>query len=105
MELKDFGQRLSKLVSAKGFSSRDMSLSMGKSANYLNKIENGKSFPSMTSFFDICEILEITPQDFFDEENRYPDAVNELIRDYIRLDNEKQNHINGIVQGLSDKVK
>ena len=105
MELKDFGRRLAKLIGAKGFTARDMSLTMGKSANYLNKIENNKTLPSMKAFFDICEILEITPQEFFDEDNRNPELLNEHIVNYKRLDDFEQTHISGIVQRLADKDK
>lgn len=66
MEHKDFSQRLSKLRINKGVSARDMSLSIGQSPSYINNIETGISYPSMTAFFYICEFLNITPMEFFD---------------------------------------
>ena len=51
---------------AKGVSARDMSLSIGQSAGYINNIENKKNLPSMAAFFYICEYLEVSPQEFFD---------------------------------------
>ena len=48
-----FRQRLTQLRIQKGVSARDMSLSIGQSESYINKIENGKSFPSMQIFFYI----------------------------------------------------
>ena len=104
MELSGFGERLAKLRTTKNVSAREMSLSIGQSANYINKIENGKSLPSMTAFFDICDYLEISHMDFFDEANNDPIQVNEFIEDYKRLDNSTQSHFAEIVKKvLNDK--
>ena len=61
MEKKQFAQRMSQLRQAKGVSARDMSLSLGQSAGYINNIENGVNLPSMSTFFYICEYLGVTP--------------------------------------------
>lgn len=60
-----FAERLVELRIAKGVSARDMSLSIGQSAGYINNIENKKNLPSMAAFFYICDYLEISPQEFF----------------------------------------
>ena len=67
-----FPERLAHLRMKKGVSARDMSLSLGQSENYINMIENKKSFPSMTAFFYICEYLGATPKEFFDDDNKNP---------------------------------
>ena len=54
-----FSQRLTQLRMHKQVSARDMSLSLGQAANYINSIENRKAFPSMQSFFYICEYLGV----------------------------------------------
>ena len=66
MEQKVFIDRLVKLRMNKGVSARDMSLSIGQSEGYINNIENGVNFPSMTVFFYICDYFGITPMEFFD---------------------------------------
>lgn len=48
---EQFVQQLAELRTQKGFSARDMSLFIGKSPNYINRIENGKAFPTMANFF------------------------------------------------------
>ena len=78
-------QRLAQLRQAKGVSARDMSLSLGQSPSYINRIENKANFPSMQSFFYICEYLGITPADFFDVENQNPAEYRELFRQLNRL--------------------
>lgn len=64
MEKEDFIKRLSQLRIYKGVSARDMSLSIGQSAGYINNIENGVNLPSMTAFFYICDYLGVSPKDF-----------------------------------------
>ena len=56
-----------------------MSLSIGQSPSYINNIETGVSFPSMTGFFYICEYLEITPSEFFDMDSKNPSKERELL--------------------------
>ena len=51
MTEKEFSLRLAQLRSEKVVSARDMSLSIGQNASYINNIENGKALPSMTGFF------------------------------------------------------
>lgn len=80
-----FRQRLVQLRSQKKVSARDMSLSLGQSESYINKIENGKALPSMQVFFYICEYFGISPKDFFDSENRCPAAVQALTEDLKML--------------------
>ncbi len=62
---KEFSKRLCELRLEKGVSAREMSLSLGQSASYINRIENGKMLPSMGGFFKICDYLSITPNVFF----------------------------------------
>ena len=82
---KKFAVRLSQLRIQKGVSARDMSLSLGQSARYINTIEAGKSFPSMTSFFYICEYLKVSPMEFFDFSSENPWHMKELDEKVKRL--------------------
>ena len=59
-EKNAFIQRLVDLRLKKGVSARDMSLSLGQSAGYINNIESGVNYPSMTVFFYICESVRRT---------------------------------------------
>ena len=61
---EEFSIRLSNLREQKGVSARDMSISLGQNLGYINNIENGKSLPSMSMFFYICEYLDISEKDF-----------------------------------------
>lgn len=81
-----FFERLPKLRMKQGVSARDMSLSLGQSAGYINKIENRRALPSLNGFFYICEYFGISPKEFFGEENSNPFALNEIISHMKKLD-------------------
>jgi len=83
-----FADRLAALRLKKGVSAQDMSLSIGLSANYVNKIEGQKAYPSMDNFFNICEYLDITPIEFFDTGKQNPAQLNELISELEGMDDE-----------------
>ncbi len=95
-------ERLAKLRTQKGISARDMSLTLGQANNYINNIENKKSLPSMQAFFYICDFLGVTPQEFFDEGNPYPEALQELMAEAKKLDAESTNYILGIMRKLNN---
>jgi len=95
-------ERLAKLRTQKGVSARDMSLTLGQANNYINNIENKKSLPSMQAFFYICDFLGVTPQEFFDEENPYPEALQKLVAEAKKLDAESMGYILGIMRKLNN---
>lgn len=95
-----FYERLIKLRNNCGVSARDMSLSIGQSESYINKIENRKALPSMQSFFYICEYLQIHPKDFFDENYQNPSETNPLFRKLNSLSTEQQIHIMALIDDI-----
>lgn len=100
MTEKDFSFRLAKLREEKGVSARDMSLSMGQNPGYINNIESGKSMPSLSGIFYICEYLGITPKDFFDVETKNPTKANELYNIAKRLNDEQLDNLIALAKGL-----
>lgn len=95
-----FYQRLEKLRNEKGVSARDMSLSIGQSAGYINALENRNGFPSMQVFFYICEYLGVTPAEFFDSESNYPTEYKEMLDDIKALEHEQLQNVKAIIKGL-----
>lgn len=100
MEKEDFAKRLTELRMNKGVSARDMSLSIGQSAGYINNIENGVNLPSMTVFFYICEYLGITPQEFFDTESKNPTKAQELLNIVKGLSNENIDNLIALAKNI-----
>lgn len=96
-----FARRLSQLRIEKGVSTRDMSLSLGQSASYINKIENQRTMPSMAGFFYICEYLGITPMEFFDWDTQSPSLISEIGREAKKLPPEKTEHILQILRDMT----
>ncbi len=93
-------KRISQLRTTKGISARDMSLTLGQSESYINKIENGKSLPSMQVFFYICEYFGITPRDFFDDGIGNPTLMYDVVKDLNALDEKQIMNIHEIIKGL-----
>lgn len=67
-------QKISALRIKKHVSAREMSLSIGQTPSYINKIENKKCLPSMDSFFAICDYFGVTPSEFFNDNVKNPDT-------------------------------
>lgn len=89
MEREVFCKRFVQLRMNKGVSARDMSLSIGQSPNYIIGIENGKNYPSMETFFYICDYFGITPKEFFDMDSTNPGKTTELMEIVKTLPNEQ----------------
>mgnify|MGYP002576158506 CR=1 FL=1 len=100
MTENDFSLRLARLRCEKGGSARDMSLSMGQNPGYINNIESGKSMPSLSGIFYICEYLGITPKDFFDTDVKNPSKATELYTLAKDLTDEQLNNLIAIAKRL-----
>jgi len=98
-----FLERLTKLRGIKKISAREMSLSIGQNRNYINQIENKKAFPTLQVFFYICEYLQVTPKEFFDEDVEYPIELNELIEDLKKLDATSLATVSSVVKEILRK--
>lgn len=85
-----FSKRISQLRIEKGVSARDMSLSLGQSESYVNKIENGYTLPSMSGFIYMCEYFGISPKEFFDTDSSSPLKEKELLENWSRITSEQQ---------------
>ena len=100
MDEKDFSLRLAQLREKKGVSARDMSLSIGQNPGYINNIESGKSMPSLTGIFYICEYLGITPSEFFDIDSKNPTRLNDVINDLKRLNDKQLETIAALIKDI-----
>ena len=103
MSEMSFGLRLARLRSKKGVSAREMSLSLGQNASYINTIESGKFMPSLKTFLYICEYLEITPGEFFDFESTDPVRLRGIVADMKTLNDEQLAVIAALVKDLAKR--
>lgn len=98
-----FAKRLSQLRREKKVSAREMSLAIGQCSNYINTIELGNSFPSMSGFFYICEYLGVTPSEFFDLDNKNPKETDELLTAYRRLNLKQQELVLSLIKEIKPR--
>lgn len=103
MQEEMFSRRLAQLRMKSGMSARDMSLSLGQNPGYINAIENGKAFPTMTNFFYICDFLHISPKEFFDVDSENPQKIQKLTEQLKLLDEKQVDTISALVSGLLRK--
>ena len=96
-------ERIAQLRMQKGVSARDMSLSIGQANNYINSIENRRTLPSMRGFFYICEYLDITPQEFFDEGNSFPKDMRGFLQEARKLDRSSFQAIMTLMKKINEK--
>ena len=74
-------ERISELRMRKGVSEYQMSYDLGHSRGYVNNITSGKTLPSMSEFFVICDYFGITPEEFFDDGFKNPELIQKELND------------------------
>lgn len=100
---ENFSNRISQLRIKKGVSAREMSLALGQNSGYIHNIESGKALPSMTSFFYICEYLDVTPCEFFNFDSENPRETDLLYSNFNKLSSSQQRNLSEIIQDLVEK--
>jgi transcriptional regulator with XRE-family HTH domain len=95
-----FYKRLTQLRLKKGVSARDMSLPLGQSSGYINKLENKQMLPSMMVFFYICDYFNISPKEFFDDDLKTPAVMRMLVSDLKQLNDEQITNVAAIVRDM-----
>ena len=78
-----------------------MSLELGHSRGYIQNISSGKSLPSITGLFEICEYFNITPAQFFDEQTDDPSLISGLLKNMKNLKEEDRQLVLLLCQRLS----
>lgn len=79
MDAEYVRERITSLRLQKGVSEYKMSYDLGHSRGYINNISSGKTLPSMTEFFAICDYFSITPVEFFDDKLGNPRMLNQAL--------------------------
>ena len=86
MDIQFVRERITQLRLQKGVSEYKMSYDLGHSRGYINNISSGKTLPSMTEFFAICDYFEITPIEFFNTQQVNPKLSREVFALLSQLD-------------------
>ena len=93
--------RISELLYKKDRSERDLSLELGHSPSYINGITSGNKMPSIKELLNICDCLNITPEEFFHEETENC----ELSKEKIELINLLSNIKDDIIILISELIR
>lgn len=101
MEEKFIQNRLSQLREEKQVSERKMSLDLGHSTSYIRSITSGRSLPSMGEFLYICEYLDITPMEFFNEKKSTTLLQQKAINSIYAMSDKDLVLLTGFIERLS----
>ena len=86
MDIEFVRERITQLRIQRGVSEYKMSYDLGHSRGYINNISSGKTLPSMTEFFAICDYFSISPVEFFDTNTRNPKLSRSVVAALEQLD-------------------
>lgn len=103
----DIGNRISVLRKQSGLTQEELGSAIGLSREHIGRIEKNKAMNfSVQSLVKICETLNITPSEFFNEENALSSVPTEL-RNWQRvgekLSPEKRNSLLQMIDTLIDE--
>ena len=90
MTEKDISNRITQLRLQKNVSEYKMSLALGHSKGYIQSISSGRTMPSLGEFFAICEYLEVTPKQFFDDDSKNPALTQKIVESVSKLSEKDQ---------------
>ena len=80
MDVAYIRNRITALRMKMGVSEYKMSLDLGHSKGYMQSISSGNSLPSLSEFLYICEYLQVTPQEIFDDTKLLPQETHRLLK-------------------------
>lgn len=87
----DIGKRIAYFRTAKGYSVNKLANLSGISQSYLRDVELGNKNPTIEILSFICNTLEITLKEFFDEESKEELEKDPLLAKIYQLTPEQKN--------------
>lgn len=104
MEYDFIRQRITELRIKKGVSEYQMSLDLGHSRSYMQNIASGRSKPSIEEFLYMCEYLNVSPRDFFDESEAEPFLVQKALDGMRTLSDRDLIFLLSMIDRLNEKT-
>ena len=80
--------RITEFRLRKNVSEYQMSYDLGQSKGYIQSISSGRALPSLPMLFKICDYFEITPKEFFDEDEKNPQLAHKIAEEAKYLKDE-----------------
>ncbi len=105
MNIDYIGKRITALRLQKEVSEYKMSYDLGHNKNYIRSITSGRALPSISGLFEIISYFNLTPAEFFDEEQQQSQMLKKA-NEYMReLDEEDMVILLTLLQLLTQKSK
>ena len=98
-------ERITELRIKKGVSEYRMSTDLGHSKSYIQSITSERALPSLSEFLYICDYLEVTPRDFFDQNVSEPILLRQLINLTKNMSDKDLLALISIADRLNEKQK
>lgn len=86
----DIGKRIAYFRNQKGYYVNKLANLSGVSQSYLRDIEIGNKNPTVTFISILCDALDISIQDFFNDDNSTRISDNPLLKRIYKLNSEQQ---------------
>lgn len=102
MDEKYVRERITQLRIQKGVSEYKMGYDLGHSRGYVYNISSGKSLPPLKEFLAICDYFEISPSDFFDERQKYPELIQKATDGLMKLNEQDVLIVLQLIERLSN---
>lgn len=93
-------ERITALRIKRGVSEHRMSLDLGKSDGYIHSISSGRCLPSITELYAICDYLDVSLVDFFDDETEEAGQITRLKDIARRLSSEDLDLLNAMAERM-----
>ncbi len=90
METKYVQERITALRISRNISEYKLSKDLGYSKGYIQSISSGKTLPSITALFEICDYFKITPKEFFEDSVIDSELVCNLLTEIRNLSSDEQ---------------
>lgn len=96
----DIGKRITYFRTAKGYSVNKLANLSGISQSYLREVELGNKNPTIEILSFICDTLEITLKEFFDEESKGELKEDPLLAKIYQLTPEQKNALLAFLEAM-----
>ena len=102
----NIGENIKKYRKIKGFTQAELSEKIDVVPQYFNKIENGKSLPSLDTLIKICNELDISADELIYGKQKIETALitNKWTENLMNLDIDKVNMINDIINYAIENI-
>lgn len=96
----EVSKRITELKDLKGLTTNKLANKAGISQSFLREVEAGTKKPTVETLQYICDALEISLRDFFDEGDEDKFCKDELLTEISKLTAEQRKSLSGFLKTL-----